>query len=163
MPAALITIAEAREIVRSTVRPLGSERVTVDRALSRVLDEDVHASSDVPPFPCSAMDGYAIKAGPAERTLAVVAEARAGTPSERTLGEGEAIRISTGAPVPSGAEGVIRQEDVEQEHDAIVTRTVTAAGSNVRAAGEDQRAGDTVLRAGALLGAPELGAAVSAG
>ena len=163
MPAALITIAEAREIVRSTVRPLGSERVTVDRAFRRVLDEDVQASSDVPPFPCSAMDGYAVKAGPAERTLAVVAEARAGTPSERVLGDGEAIRISTGAPVPSGAEGVIRQEDVEQEHDAIVTRTATAAGANVRAAGEDQRAGDSVLRAGAVLGAPELGAAVSAG
>lgn len=163
MAPALITIAQAREIVEAAVRPLGGETVRVEDTLGRILAQDVTASSDVPPFACSAMDGYAIKAGPAQRTLVVVGEARAGSPADRALGEGEAIRISTGAAIPDGAEAVIRQEDIQCSDSAIVTQVETAAGVNVRGAGEDQRAGDTVLHAGTMLGSAALGAAVSAG
>ena len=107
--AELIPIEEARRRVLAAVQPLAAETVPVLDALGRVLAEPVHAIGDVPPFPSSAMDGYAVTAGPAGRRLSVVGESRAGTPSEHELRDGEAIRISTGAAVPAGA-AVIPQE-----------------------------------------------------
>jgi molybdopterin molybdotransferase len=163
MASAPLTISQAREMVRSAVRILDEETVAIDKALGRVLTAEVRAASDVPPFACSAMDGYAARAGPAGRTLAVVGEARAGSPSQRAVGEGEATRISTGAAIPTGAECVIRQEDVELRGTAIMARAETAPGTNIRGAGEDLRAGAAVLEPGTILGPAELGAAVSAG
>jgi molybdopterin molybdotransferase len=130
-----------------------------------VLAADVQVADDVPPFPCSAMDGYAVAPGPAGRALSVVGESRAGTPSEQSLGDGQAIRISTGAAVPESATAVIPQENVSLDggEGEIVTRAPVHEGDNVRHRGEDMRAGTTVLEAGTLLGAAELGAAVSAG
>ena len=145
------------------MRRLGEERVSVDAALDRVLARDVEATGDVPPFPCSAMDGYAIKAGAAGRTLTVVGESRAGAPSEQPVSDGEAIRISTGGAVPPGTEAVIRQEDVDAGDRSVQTRVAIDAGANIRHAGEDMRAGTIVLPAGTTLGAAELGAAVAAG
>src|SRR5450432_587637 len=97
MSTTLITIAQARGSVLEGIEPLDPEPVAIDDALGRVLAEDVRATADVPPFPCSAMDGYAILAGDSGRRLTVVGESRAGTPAARQLGEGEAIRVSTGA------------------------------------------------------------------
>jgi molybdopterin molybdotransferase len=159
----LITITEGRERVLRAVRQLGTERVAIAQARDRVLASDVQAAGDVPPFPCSAMDGYAIKQGDAPGTLTVIGESRAGLPTALSLGEGEAIRISTGGAVPAGATAVIRQEDVEAQNGAIVAKVAVGAGENVRDRGEDMRAGATVMRAGTALGPPELGAAVSAG
>ena len=65
-----------------------------------MLAADVRAAGDVPPFPCSAMDGYALLAGPSGRRLRIVGESRAGVPSGHALGDGEAIRVSTGAAIP---------------------------------------------------------------
>ncbi|HET7050036.1 MAG TPA: gephyrin-like molybdotransferase Glp [Solirubrobacteraceae bacterium] len=163
MSAPLITIERARELVLAHTRPLGHERVDVQDALDRVLAEDVHAVGDVPPFACSAMDGFAIKDGAAGRTLRVVGESRAGTPSDRTLHDGEAIRISTGAAVPKGATAVIRQEDADADGQAVTVNEAVAEGENVREPGEDMRAGTKVLSAGAVLHAAELGVAVAAG
>jgi molybdopterin molybdotransferase len=163
--ALLISIAEARErVLRAAVR-MRAEAVAVPDALDRVLAESVVAAGDVPPFPCSAMDGYAIKAGPAERTLTVVGESRAGAPARHGLNDDrEAIRISTGAAVPAGATAVIRQEDVSADGELRVrTHADVPVGTNVRHAGEDMRAGTAVLSAGVRLGAAELGAAVAAG
>jgi molybdopterin molybdotransferase len=157
------TVDDARRIVLSAVRPLGSEQVPVDSALGRVLADDVTAAGDVPPFPNSAMDGFAVLAGPAGRTLSVVGESRAGQPAERALGEGEAIRISTGAVVPDGAEAVVRVEDTAESNGRVEVRAEAAPGDNLRAPGEDVRAGQLVLSAGARLGPAELGVAVSAG
>ncbi len=137
--------------------------MAVSAALDRVLASDVVAVGDVPPFACSAMDGYALKAGPAQRVLAVTGESRAGAPAGGYLQEGQAIRISTGAAVPEGAEAVIRQEDVEQRGPEIRTQAESSPGANVRAAGDDLRAGTTVLAVGTVLGPAELGAAVGAG
>jgi molybdopterin molybdotransferase len=109
------------------------------------------------------MDGYAVRAGAAGRELTVVGESRAGTPSDHTLKDGEAIRISTGAAVPHGADAVIRQEDVEGGNGRITLSAATDAGQNVRGPGEDMRAGITVLHAGTSLGVVELGVAVGAG
>jgi molybdopterin molybdotransferase len=159
----LISIAQARELVLEHVRPLGHERIDIADALDRVLAEDVNAAGDVPPFGCSAMDGYAIKDGAGNRTLTVVGESRAGAPGDHELKEGEAIRISTGAAVPAGATAVIRQEDVDSDEGAITTREPVAPGENLRHPGEDMRAGTKVLPAGARLRAGELGASVAAG
>jgi molybdopterin molybdotransferase len=109
MPRSLISITEARHRVLDATTPLGPETVALDDALGRVLAQDVTAAGDVPPFPCSAMDGYAVMAGDAGRTLRIVGESRAGTPSGHRLVEGEAIRISTGAAIPPGATAVIPQ------------------------------------------------------
>lgn len=163
MAAELITIAEARRRVLEAVVPLAAETVPVEAALDRVLAQDVVAGGDLPPFASSAMDGYALEPGPAGRTLAIAGESRAGAPSERRLDPGGAVRISTGAAVPAGAGAVIRQEDTEVRDGRVLTRAEVEPGENIRQAGEDQRAGTTVLRAHARLGPAELGAAVGAG
>lgn len=148
----LITIARARELILASIEPLGAEPVPIPDADERVLAVDLRAAGDVPPFPCSAMDGYAVTPGPAGRTLTIVAESRAGMPTSHTLTDGEAIRISTGGAIPAGATAVIPQENVEAQNGAITTRTPTHEGDNVRDRGEDMRAGATVLTRGTVLG-----------
>ena len=157
----LISIAEARELVLSSVRPLGSERVPLADALGRVLSEDVSAEEDLPPFDSSAMDGYAVIAGPAAE-LEVVDESRAGHPAQRTLAGGQAITISTGALIPDGADAVVPVERV-QVSDGRVSVPDTERDANVRHAGDDVRRGQGVLAAGTLLGPAELAVAASLG
>jgi len=157
----LIDIATARELVLSSVRPLGSERVPLADALGRVLCEDVSAEEDLPPFDSSAMDGYAVIAGPASE-LEVVDESRAGHPAQRALAGGQAIAISTGALIPEGADAVVPVERV-QVSDGRVTVPDTERGTNVRHAGDDVRRGQGVLAAGTLLGPAELAVAASLG
>jgi molybdopterin molybdotransferase len=157
----LIDIATARELVLAAVRPLGSERVPVSEALGRVLAEDLSAEEDLPPFDSSAMDGYAVIAGP-EGQLEVVDESRAGHPAQRALAGGQAIEISTGALIPEGADAVVPVERVEVS-DGRVTVPQTQPGANVRHAGDDVRRGQPVLSAGTLLGPAELAVAASLG
>jgi molybdopterin molybdotransferase len=163
MSTPLISIAEARRRVLDAVTPLGSELVGLDDALGRVLARDVRAAGDVPSFPSSAMDGYAVIAGPAGRRLAIVGESRAGAPWTQRLGVGQTVRISTGAAVPAGATAVIPQEDVAALQDVVETAAAVADGENIRRPGEDMRAETTVLTAGTTLGPVELGAAAAAG
>jgi molybdopterin molybdotransferase len=159
----LIPIDEARRLVLSATRPLDAETLALTEALDRVLAQDVRAAGDVPPFPCSAMDGYAIQAGPAGRRLALVGESRAGTPSDAILGADQAIRVSTGAAIPAGATAVIPQEDTEVDGDTVEVQADTTPGEHVRRAGEDMWANTIVLTAGTPLGPIELGAAIAAG
>jgi molybdopterin molybdotransferase len=163
----LIAVDQAIAQGLDATRLLPAEPVAIDDALHRVLAADVRATGDVPPFPCSAMDGYALRAGHAGETLRIVGESRAGAPADHVLADGEAIRVSTGAAIPAGATAVIPQEDVDLEGDgadaAIVTRQDSAAGAHIRGAGEDIRTGSVVLAAGRRLGPIELGAAVAAG
>jgi molybdopterin molybdotransferase len=159
----LITITRARELVLAAVTELAEERIAVEDGLGRVLRADLIATGDVPPFPSSAMDGYAILAGPADRTIEIVGESRAGTPGGAAITERTGIRISTGAAVPATATAVIPQENTEATATGIRTLTSTAEGQNIRYPGEDMRAGTIVLSAGARLGAVELGAVVAAG
>ncbi len=159
----LISIDDAREIVLQSISPLESETIPIDDALDRVLAQDVTCTSDVPPFPSSAMDGYAVLAGPAGRALEVIGESRAGSPTDQVVSDGVAIRISTGGAVPDGASAVIRQEDVELHDRTIALSEAVTNGENIRRAGEDMLAGTTVLRKGTRLGAADLGAAVAAG
>jgi molybdopterin molybdotransferase len=165
MPTTLIPVATARERVLATIRPLGSESVTIDDARGRVLAEDVRAAGDVPAFPSSAMDGYAIRAGAAGRRLRLTGESKAGTPaSSDDVAEDEAVRVSTGASVPPGATAVIAQEETNRTpDDTIETTADSPAGQHIRRAGEDMRAGSVQLTAGIRLDAVDLGAAVTAG
>jgi molybdopterin molybdotransferase len=157
------TIDDARRIVLSAVRPLASEAVPVADALGRVLARDIAAAGDVPPFSNSAMDGFAVIAGPAGRSPVVVGESRVGRPADRAVGDGEAIRISTGAVVPAGADAVVRVEATAESDGRVEVRAAVAPGDNLRGPGEDVRKGATVLTAGTRLGPAELGVAVSAG
>lgn len=162
----LITVSRARELVLDATSPLGAETVTLDDALDRVLAQAVRAAGDVPPFPSSAMDGYAVVAGAAGRRLRVVGESRAGTPAAREgeLGEDEAIRISTGAVIPAGATAVIPQERVREDGGHTIETTIALReGDHVRAAGEAIAAGTTLLEAGNRLDAVALGAVAAAG
>src|SRR6202012_444985 len=120
MPRSLISITDARRRVLDATTPLATEPGALDDALGRVLAQDVAAAGDVPPFPCSAMDGYAVIAGAAGRTLRIVGESRAAPPSGDELTEGEAIRISPGAAIPPGATAVIPQENVDVNGDGAI-------------------------------------------
>jgi molybdopterin molybdotransferase len=160
----LITIGEARAHVLGVAgQRLGTERLAIADALDRFLAAELRAGGDVPPFACSAMDGYAVTHGPAGRTLRIAGESRAGVPHVARLQEGEALRISTGAAVPAAASAVIRQEDVTVADGSIETLVAVAPGTNIRRAGGDMRAGEPVLPAGTVLGPHALAAAVAAG
>jgi molybdopterin molybdotransferase len=148
--AELISIAEARERVLAAVRPLPAEDVPLDEALGRVLAEEVRSAGNVPPFDSSAMDGYAVVAGPATE-LPVVGESRAGRPAEKPLDPGEAMRISTGAAMPEGATAVVPVERVEAGENGRVRVPDTQPGDHIRRAGEDVREGDPVIGAGSEL------------
>ncbi len=158
----LITIEEARSRVITMVTRLGEERVQLGSAFGRVLAEDVRSGIAVPPFDSSGMDGFALIAGP-EAELEVIAESRAGHPAEAAVRPGTAVRVSTGAVLPEGADAVVPVERSEPSGDGRVRVPATEAGANVRRSGEDVRPGDEVLRAGTVLGPAELGVAASVG
>src|SRR4051812_7517757 len=159
----LLTIEEALAHVLARVRPLPSERVPLAAAAGRVLAEDGRAAVDLPPFPSSAMDGFAIRSDDVPGRLPVVFRVAAGRPAPRPLGPGEAMEISTGGVVPEGADAVVQVELVDVDGDSISTEQTIRRGQNVRARGGDARAGDVVVAAGTRLGPAQLGALAAAG
>jgi len=177
--AELLPVADARAAVLAEVAgPLAAEPVPLADALGRVLAVDVVSGEDVPGWDNSAMDGFAVRAADTlgaghERpaTLRLAGESRAGEPSATTVGEGEAIRISTGAVMPGGADAVVRVEDTDKHsgnaaqgtEDEVEIRVEVGPGQDIRRAGDDIRLGDTVLCAGASMGPAELGVLASVG
>ncbi len=162
----LISIAEAQRLVLERARPLEAERVPIERAAGRVLAEPAAAAVDLPPFPSSAMDGYALRAADtaaAPVTLPVVERIAAGAPAPRPLAGGEAMAIATGGAVPEGADAVIPLELVEEDAEGVSIREPVPAGANVRERGGDVAAGETVLGPGAVLGPGQVGALGAAG
>ena len=164
----LITIEEARRRVLEAVTRVGDEAISLDAALGRVLTEEVTSTLDVPPFDSSAMDGFAVVAGPAAE-LDVIGEARAGRPFGGALSPGQAVRISTGAVVPAGADAVVPFERTTavkgggSGDDDRISVPETRPGENVRRAGEDIPLNAVVLQPGTTLGPAELGVAASVG
>ncbi len=159
----MLSVDDAREAVLAATRPLPAETVPLTAAaLGRVLAQPIVSRTAVPPFDNSAMDGFAIEAGPGGRELRIIGESRAGAPASAALSANTAIRISTGAALPSGATAVVMVERTT-ERDGLVTVEETKPGQNVRRAGEDVQAGATVLQAGTVLGPAELGVAANAG
>ncbi len=129
----------------------------------RVLAEDVVASAPLPAFPSSAVDGYALRAADAGKSLRVVGESAAGRPFDHPVEPGTAIRILTGGVLPSGADCVVMLEDVQLSGDVVTVPAGLGPGQNFHAPGADLRAGERVLPAGAQLGAAEIGLAAAIG
>jgi molybdopterin molybdotransferase len=162
----LISVAEAQRIVLERAKRLDPERVPIERAAGRVLAEPVAALVDLPPFPSSAMDGYALRAADtaaAPTRLPIVARIAAGSPADRPLAPGEAMAISTGAAVPEGADAVVPLELVEENDEAIDIPEPVASAANIRDRGGDVSAGDIVLEPGARLGPAQVAALAAAG
>ena len=155
-----ISIDDARRQVLEHTGTLEAEQVDLDDALGRVLAQDAVAPNPVPPFDCSTMDGFALRAADtagAPTTLTLVDEARAGKGAGAQLEPGQAIRISTGAPIPGGADAVIRQELTSTDDVTVTVDEAVAEGNDVRVAGGDIPVGSVVLKAGTLLTGPEIG------
>ena len=119
MPDQLLTIAAALELVLEKVVALGPEEVALEQAAGRILAADARARVDLPSFPASAMDGFALRAADAPAALPVVGRIAAGKPATRALEPGQAMSIATGGVVPDGADTVVPIEDVE-EQDGVV-------------------------------------------
>ena len=116
----MISVAEALAQLFSLVRPMEIEEVPLVSASGRTLARAVSARRSQPPFPSSAMDGYAVADAAPGRTLKVIGESAAGHRFDGTVSAGQAVRIFTGAPVPDGATRVVIQEDVTRENDRII-------------------------------------------
>jgi molybdopterin molybdotransferase len=151
----MISVEEAlRRVLASADTPLEEEKVALRAAYGRVLARDLQALRTQPPFPNSAMDGYALRSADtasAPATLKVVGESAAGRAFERAVGAGEAVRIFTGAPMPEGADTIVIQEDVSREGERIRLSAAAPAGDNLRPAGMDFRTGDVLIPAGRRL------------
>jgi molybdopterin molybdotransferase len=159
----LLSLEAAQALVLERVRPLDAERVRLEAAGGRVLAETATALVDLPPFPSSAMDGYALRSADTPGTLPVVARIAAGSPVGRPLAAGEAMGISTGGVVPDGADAVIQHEAVVENDNVITISNSVADGANIRPVGRDVAAGGAVISAGTRLGAAQIGALAAAG
>lgn len=138
----MISVSEALAMVLDLSHPLPTERVPLAQASGRVMAVPVSARRDQPPFDASAMDGYAVRGDVMGQTLHLTGESRAGQGFDSSVGMGEAVRISTGAPVPAGADRVIMQENTTQDGDRI-TIILPSSGFNIRKRGQDFAAGQT--------------------
>lgn len=162
----MIDVAEASERILARIGTLPGETVATGNAAGRVLAERVVATVDSPPWNSSSMDGYAARSedlSDVPVTLSVVDEIAAGAFPSRPVGRGEAARIMTGAPVPAGADSVIRREDTDDGKESVTIRLLRDAGRNIRPRAEDFRAGETLFEAGEAAGIPHIGAIAAAG
>ena len=160
---------EAQQIILEATQVLGSETVALPAARGRVLATRVSSERNLPPADNSAMDGYAVRsedlkgAGDGGQSLPVAFEVPAGGHAPRELRAGEAARIFTGAPIPTGADAVVRQEDTKRDGDSVRILVTPPAGEHVREEGEDIRAGECALEAGTCIGPAEIGMLASLG
>jgi molybdopterin molybdotransferase len=163
----LISVEDALSRVLASVdKPVGTEHVPLAACAGRTLAEDVSAGRDQPPFPASAMDGYAVRSSDcadAPATLHVIGTSAAGSRFSGVVGAMEAVRIFTGAPVPDGADAVVLQEDTERTDDQVVVKDAARAARHIRAAGLDFRAGDILLQAGLRLDSRHVALAAAMG
>ncbi len=157
----LLPVEVARARMLAEVSPLPAETVFIADSIGRVLAEDVAAVRDQPPYPASAMDGYAVRAGPAAR-LKVIGESAAGGPFEGRVGSGEAVRVFTGGAIPVGCDAVVIQEDAERDGEFVAVPKVEP-GRHVRPAGGDFRAGEILLKKGEVIDPWRLSLAAAAG
>jgi len=161
--AELLSLAEAQARVLERVELLAGEPVPVARAAGRVLAEDAHAVVDLPPFPSSAMDGFAVRSADTPGRLPVVGRIAAGVPAPRALESGEAMAIATGGVVPDGADSVVPIEYVVEDDNEVQIETAVGHGDNVRPRAGDVAAGEVVVARGARLLAAQIGALAAAG
>ena len=167
----MIPVREARDIVLGRIPILGTEKVELFSSLGRVLAEDIAAPHDVPPYDNSAMDGYAVRSEDVRAAtrenpvvLEVLEDLPAGYVSQHSVGKQQAIRIMTGAPIPKGADAVVRVEDTTRgEGQKVLIFHAVPPQYDTRLAGEDIRQGEIILHKGKLIRPAEIGLLASIG
>jgi molybdopterin molybdotransferase len=166
----MLRVGEASERILSEIRSLAPEKVSLRSALGRVCAEDIVATVTMPPWSNSSMDGYAVRSADITAvmkgevvTLRVVGTIAAGDPADRPLKRGQAMRIMTGAPVPGGADTVIRKEDTDGGSVKVQIREARDVWKNIRQAGEDFQRGDVLARRGMPIRPALIGVLASAG
>lgn len=164
LPLAPLPLAEAQARLLGAVEPLGPETLAAEQAIGRTLAEPLLAARTQPAADLSAMDGYAVAADDLAGPWRVVGESAAGHPFQSHVSPGEAVRISTGALMPDGADAVLLQENATREGDRL---SLNGEGEptprHIRRAGFDFRTGAELLPAGARIGAAQLALALSGG
>ncbi|MCG6534285.1 MAG: molybdopterin molybdotransferase MoeA [Syntrophales bacterium LBB04] len=166
----MITVAEAIDQILGTIKPLGLEKITILKALGRVTGEDVIAGRNIPPKDNSAMDGYALRfkdtVGASLKNpvvLDVIEDIPAGVVPQKSIAAGQTPRIMTGAPIPEGADAVLRMEDTEKDGTRVKIKVETSFRQDIRSAGEDVREGEAVIPKGTILRPAEIGMLASLG
>jgi molybdopterin molybdotransferase len=166
----MITVAEAIEQILQTINPLGLERVNILDALGRVLGEDITAGRNIPPKDNSAMDGYALRfqdtigASPHQPVLLEVMEdIPAGAIPQKSIAAGQSARIMTGAPLPVGADAVLKMEDTKKDGQKIKIMAEAKSGQDIRWTGEDVREGELVIPRGTIVRPAGIGMLASLG
>ncbi|HET7553158.1 MAG TPA: gephyrin-like molybdotransferase Glp [Gemmatimonadaceae bacterium] len=166
----MLPVAEASERILAGVEPLGTERVALSDALGRVLASPVASPVTIPAWDNSAMDGYAVRADDVAQasetkpvTLEVLETVAAGAFPSRDVSAGTATRIMTGAPLPEGADSVVRVEDTDGGDLRVTIRSARDVHRNIRRRGEDIRSGTTVMDAGTPIGPAQIGLLASVG
>jgi molybdopterin molybdotransferase len=159
----MLTVEEAQATIAAAARPLGSEELAIEEAHRRILSEPISAAFDLPPFTNSAMDGFAVRATDTPATLRIVGESAAGRPFAGEVLEGQAVRISTGAALPAGADAVAIVERVSVNGDALTVPDAVSLDQNVRHAGSDTASGAVIIEAGTRFGSAQIGAAAAFG
>jgi molybdopterin molybdotransferase len=162
----MTTVEEHRAVVASLLAPMPAEEVALYDARGRVLAADVVATTALPSFDNSAMDGYAVRAAEvagAPVALPVAFDIPAGRTEVPPLPEGAVARIMTGAPVPEGADAIVPVEQTDGGTEVVALKAAAEVGTYVRRAGEDVAAGDVVLAAGTVLGPAQIGVAAATG
>ncbi len=166
----MVTVEEALDKILSRIDPLGFEKVSLLESLGRVIGEEIDARRDIPPLDNSGMDGYAVRAVDIEKALRdrsvrleVIEDLPAGFMAQKEIGEGQAIRIMTGAPIPKGADTVVPVEETEKDGSFVLIFRVIPSGGHVRRAGEDVKRGDRVVSKGDILRPAEIGMLASLG
>jgi molybdopterin molybdotransferase len=160
----MIPVEEAQARLLADLTAVGIEEIGLAEAAGRVLAEDVHARLTQPPWPVSAMDGYAVRAADVAEVpaiLRVIGTAPAGASFTGRVGAGEAVRIFTGARVPEGSDAIVIQEDTEAADGRVTVRERSLAGRHIRVAGLDFQAGGRGLAAGRRLTARDVGLAAA--
>jgi molybdopterin molybdotransferase len=161
----LLPVDDAIARITGSVGPLDVETVALHQALGRVLAAPLAATRSQPPFPASAMDGYAVRAADTQdtpATLTLIGVSAAGHGFAGSVGPGEAVGLSTGAPMPAGSDAVLIKENAERPDDAtVIANGPTSAGRHIRQPGMDFRQGDVLLTAGRHLGPREIALAAA--
>jgi molybdopterin molybdotransferase len=147
-----LSVTDAQQCILESVKTLGAEPVRLEQSLGRVLAEDVRANRDLPPYDVSAMDGYALRSADLAKvpvSLEIIEDIRAGDMPDKQIRSGQCARIMTGAPLPQGADAVIRVEDtLAAPGDHVQINVAVKSGNDIRVRGEGMRTGAVVLTAG---------------
>ena len=160
----MISVEEARNIILRNLEALPPEKVYLEEALGRYLAEDIISDREIPPWDSSAMDGYAVQcAGVASEgtSLRIAYEIPAGTLPQGPFGSDEAVKIMTGAPLPPGADAVVKREDTAERDTDVIINKVPKKLEHIRFKGEDIKTGDMILPRGSYLGPAQIGVLAS--